>query len=267
MDCVYVLDYPHFHHCFRGIAGADRRGAQPWPCVGAWSISRTAGENSIAARCRCGAAWRSIWRWSIGLFAASFGTYGTGAEFSSLARAVAVAAGFVCFFGCIDDAFRLSARAKLALQICSILPIVLVGYYIDSVVAFGYRIEFGYLGIPITVLWLLGCINALNLIDGMDGLASVVGLSTAAMMGVIAASEGHRPRGRHRLGHVRRSGRILRAQSAAGQHLPGRLGQHGHRTDRRRVGNARLAENFRHALDHRAGRGDDACPCSTSSPP
>jgi UDP-GlcNAc:undecaprenyl-phosphate GlcNAc-1-phosphate transferase len=126
----------------------------------------------------------------IGLFAAGFGTYGTGAEFRHLARAVAVSAGFVCCFGCIDDAFRLSARAKLALQICSILPIVLVGYYIDSVVAFGYRIEFGYLGIPITVIWLLGCINALNLIDGMDGLASVVGFSTAAMMGVIAANQG-----------------------------------------------------------------------------
>jgi UDP-GlcNAc:undecaprenyl-phosphate GlcNAc-1-phosphate transferase len=79
----------------------------------------------------------------------------------------------------------------LVLQICSVLPIVLVGHYMQSVVAFGYRIEFGYLGIPITVIWLLGCINALNLIDGMDGLASIVGLSTAAMMGAIAASQGH----------------------------------------------------------------------------
>jgi UDP-GlcNAc:undecaprenyl-phosphate/decaprenyl-phosphate GlcNAc-1-phosphate transferase len=125
-----------------------------------------------------------------GLIAASFGSYGTGAEFANLARAVAVATGFVCIFGCIDDAFNLSARAKLALQTCSVLPIVMVGYYIESVVAFGYRIEFGYFGIPITVIWLLGCINALNLIDGMDGLAAVVGMSTAAMMGVIAASTG-----------------------------------------------------------------------------
>ena len=125
----------------------------------------------------------------IGLIAASFGNYGTGDQFGDLAWTVAVAAGFVCIFGCIDDAFRLSARAKLALQICSILPIVAVGYSIDSVVAFGCRIDFGYLGVPITVIWLLGCINALNLIDGMDGLASIVGLSTAAMMGVIAASQ------------------------------------------------------------------------------
>ena len=102
-----------------------------------------------------------------------------------------MAGGFVCFFGCIDDIFRLTPGSKLALQICAVLPIVLVGYCIDSVVAFGYRIELGCFGIPLTVLWLIGCINALNLIDGMDGLASIVGLSTAAMMGLIAASEGH----------------------------------------------------------------------------
>ena len=102
-----------------------------------------------------------------------------------------IAAGFVCFVGCIDDRFDLPSRVKLALQIVSVLPIVLLGYYVDRVVAFGYPIELGWLGIPLTVLWLVGCINALNLIDGMDGLASIVGLSTAAMLGVIAASEGH----------------------------------------------------------------------------
>ena len=39
---------------------------------------------------------------------------------------------------------------------------------------------------PLTIGWLLGCINALNLIDGLDGLASVVGLSTTSMLGIIA---------------------------------------------------------------------------------
>ncbi len=102
-----------------------------------------------------------------------------------------IAAGFVCFVGSIDDRFDLPSRLKLALQIVSVVPLVLCGYYVDRVVAFGYPIELGWLGIPLTVLWLVGCINALNLLDGMDGLASIVGLSTAAMLGVIAASEGH----------------------------------------------------------------------------
>jgi len=127
----------------------------------------------------------------LGLLAAGCVNYGAGRELWELSRVIILAGGCVCFFGCIDDICRLNARFKLAVQVCSVLPIALAGYSIDNVVAFGYRIELGPFAIPLTVLWLIGCINALNLIDGMDGLASVVGLSTAAMMGLIAASEGH----------------------------------------------------------------------------
>ena len=125
----------------------------------------------------------------LGLLAVRFGAGGASAEFAELSTAWMIAAGFVCFVGGIDDRFDLPSRLKLALQIISVLPIVLFGYYVDRVVAFGYPIELGWLGIPLTVLWMVGCINALNLIDGMDGLASIVGLSTAAMMGVIATSQ------------------------------------------------------------------------------
>jgi UDP-GlcNAc:undecaprenyl-phosphate GlcNAc-1-phosphate transferase len=126
----------------------------------------------------------------LGLLAANYLSYGSWQNLWELSLVVIFAGGFVCFFGLIDDIYRLNARFKLLMQVCAVLPIALAGYSIDKVVAFGYRIELGYLAIPITVLWLIGCINALNLIDGMDGLASVVGLSTAAMMGLIAASEG-----------------------------------------------------------------------------
>lgn len=127
----------------------------------------------------------------LGLLAAGYLSNRASAALWELSRAIILAGGFVCFFGCIDDVLRLNARFKLVLQIFSVLPIVLVGYSIENVVAFGYRIELGVLAIPLTVCWLIGCINALNLIDGMDGLAGVVGLSTAAMMGLIAANVGN----------------------------------------------------------------------------
>jgi UDP-GlcNAc:undecaprenyl-phosphate/decaprenyl-phosphate GlcNAc-1-phosphate transferase len=127
----------------------------------------------------------------LGLLTASYLYQTARPELWQLSRVVILAGGFVCLFGCIDDVFRLNARFKLAMQICAVLPIAYMGYSIDNIVAFGYRIELGPLAIPLTVLWLIGCINALNLIDGMDGLASVVGLSTAAMMGLIAVNEGH----------------------------------------------------------------------------
>ncbi len=127
----------------------------------------------------------------IGLCVATCRSYGIDEKYSQLSRALVLAAGLVCLVGCLDDAFRLRARFKLALQIVSVLPIVLAGYYVENVVVLGYRIEFGTLGVPLTVLWLIGCINALNLIDGMDGLASLVGLFTACMTAMIAANTGH----------------------------------------------------------------------------
>ena len=127
----------------------------------------------------------------LGMLAVRFGAEAPSTEFIELSTVWMIAAGFVCVVGSIDDRFDLPARVKLILQIISVLPIVLFGYYVDRVVAFGYPIELGWLGIPLTVLWLVGCINALNLIDGMDGLASMVGLATATMMGIIAANEGH----------------------------------------------------------------------------
>jgi UDP-GlcNAc:undecaprenyl-phosphate GlcNAc-1-phosphate transferase len=111
--------------------------------------------------------------------------------FSSLASVLISAAGYVCLLGCCDDSWNLSARFKLALQVVSVLPIVAAGYWIDRLVLLGISISLGPLGIVLTVAWLVACINALNLLDGMDGLASAVGLSTAVMLAIIAATMGH----------------------------------------------------------------------------
>jgi UDP-GlcNAc:undecaprenyl-phosphate/decaprenyl-phosphate GlcNAc-1-phosphate transferase len=108
-----------------------------------------------------------------------------------LAWALLPAAGMACLFGALDDCWDLNSRLKLLLQTVSIIPVVASGYYVDGIIVFGYPINLGWLGVPLTVLWLLGCINALNLIDGMDGLASMVGLSTVVMMGIIAAGVGN----------------------------------------------------------------------------
>ncbi len=113
------------------------------------------------------------------------------AGLGELSTILIFATGFVCLLGCVDDSWDLNPKFKLLLQIVSVLPIVAAGYYIDRVVIFSTPIELGSFGIPLTVLWLVGCINALNLLDGMDGLAATVGLSTAAMMAVIATAMGH----------------------------------------------------------------------------
>ena len=76
------------------------------------------------------------------------------------------------------------------------LTIVAAGYSVDFIIVFGCRIELGGGALPLTIFWLMGCINALNLIDGLDGLASVVGLSTTCDDGHHRLEHGQRSRGR-----------------------------------------------------------------------
>ena len=122
----------------------------------------------------------------LGLLVARYGSFGIGERLDELTVAVAAAAGLVCLAGCIDDACHLRSGVKLTLQIGSVLPIVVAGYCAHRINAFGCEVQLGWLGAPLTLLWLVGCVNAINLLDGMDGLASTVGLFTAAMLGVIA---------------------------------------------------------------------------------
>ena len=101
------------------------------------------------------------------------------------------AAGLACLFGVVDDCCNLRSRAKLVLQFLAALLVASAGFSVNFIIVFGCRIELGWWGVPLTICWLMGCINALNLIDGLDGLATVVGLSTTSMMGLIALNMGN----------------------------------------------------------------------------
>lgn len=84
----------------------------------------------------------------------------------------------VCL-GILDDIFRLSAWLKLLVQLFVAGIAVCFGIVIDHITLFGAYISFGYFAIPITVLWIVGLSNAINLIDGLDGLACGVSVITS----------------------------------------------------------------------------------------
>jgi len=116
-------------------------------------------------------------------------------RFGSFLGAMGVSAGLVCLLGCYDDLCDMRAEWKLAGQIAATLPLVLGGFWVDRLVLFGHTTHLGWLGIPWTVSWLVLGINAMNLIDGLDGLASTLGIIvsvaiawTAVVQGVMVAA-------------------------------------------------------------------------------
>jgi UDP-GlcNAc:undecaprenyl-phosphate/decaprenyl-phosphate GlcNAc-1-phosphate transferase len=75
--------------------------------------------------------------------------------------------------GLLDDLFNLRAWIKLAGQIAAAGLACVGGVRVLSI---GGTPTNAWWSIPLTILWLLACMNAFNLVDGLDGLAAGVGL-------------------------------------------------------------------------------------------
>ena len=86
--------------------------------------------------------------------------------------------------GLVDDLRGLPARFKFAAEVLGAGALCLSGVHIGSIdLGSGMEISLGWLAWPITVLWIVGVTNAVNMSDGMDGLAAGV---AAIACGVIA---------------------------------------------------------------------------------
>lgn len=77
--------------------------------------------------------------------------------------------------GVLDDINPLNAWVKLFAQIVAAVVAVLSGVRLEFINLFGDYINFGVWSIPLTIFWIVGLTNAINLIDGLDGLACGVG--------------------------------------------------------------------------------------------
>lgn len=87
-----------------------------------------------------------------------------------------VGGGILVILGVLDDIFRLTAGIKFVVQILAAVFAVVNGCVIDYITIGGEYIPLGALSYPLTILWIVGLTNAINFIDGLDGLACGVSL-------------------------------------------------------------------------------------------
>ncbi|MBN8252964.1 undecaprenyl/decaprenyl-phosphate alpha-N-acetylglucosaminyl 1-phosphate transferase [Priestia flexa] len=95
---------------------------------------------------------------------------------SPYALAIIIGSFIIIITGVLDDMMELSAKIKLGGQLLAALIVVVYGgvqvQYIN--LPFNGSLELGVLSIPLTIIWIVGITNAINLIDGLDGLAAGV---------------------------------------------------------------------------------------------
>lgn len=90
--------------------------------------------------------------------------------------------------GLIDDIFELSPLQKTIGLTIAAIEIFFVADIRFTTLSIPYlgMIHLGWLSLPMTILWILAITNAVNLIDGLDGLASGVSIIGLTTMGIIS---------------------------------------------------------------------------------
>jgi UDP-GlcNAc:undecaprenyl-phosphate GlcNAc-1-phosphate transferase len=97
----------------------------------------------------------------------------------------------IVILGLVDDRFRLRGRHKLVGQVAVAVSLAVNGLDLTQISILGYNLPLGNLTVPVTVIWLLGTMNAINLLDGIDGLATLLGVVLSATFACVACLLGH----------------------------------------------------------------------------
>lgn len=92
----------------------------------------------------------------------------------------------ISIFGLVDDIKGIPARYKFLFQIMLATMAYYLGFAMESVQSPFGMIYFGWLSLPITILWIVGIINAFNLIDGLDGLSSGIAFFVTITLFILA---------------------------------------------------------------------------------
>ena len=98
---------------------------------------------------------------------------------------------WILILGTLDDKAQFGWRLKLAGQALGAAILVLGGHNIvRATLPFIGPVEFGWYGVPLFVLAVIAITNAINLIDGMDGLAGGICFFAALTSAVIGMAKG-----------------------------------------------------------------------------
>ena len=98
-----------------------------------------------------------------------------------------IASVVIALIGWLDDLYSLAAIWRFGVQSSMALVVMLsVGVYDNIGIPGGEYISLGWIGYPLTFLWIVGLVNAYNFMDGIDGNAGGIGAVAGIIWAIIA---------------------------------------------------------------------------------
>jgi UDP-GlcNAc:undecaprenyl-phosphate GlcNAc-1-phosphate transferase len=99
---------------------------------------------------------------------------------------------FIFLVGLVDDLRGLPARFKFIAELLAAGSLCLVGVHISSIsITEQWTLRLGLLSCPLSLLWIIGITNAVNLSDGLDGLATGISAITCGVIVIFALQSGN----------------------------------------------------------------------------
>ena len=113
------------------------------------------------------------------------------AQFARLAdpyfRGMILSAFLIALVALLDDIYSYRFIVKLGAQVVAALSAVMTGLYVSAYhLPYIGGVNVGPLAIPFTLCWILFATNAMNFIDGMDGLAGGITLITCLFLSIFS---------------------------------------------------------------------------------
>lgn len=110
---------------------------------------------------------------------------------STQVTGILLGAVIIAVMGAVDDIVSLNAWIKLLGQVVAAIVVIRCDVVFSAIsnpnpLSATTTIEIGWLSVPLTVFWIIACTNAVNLIDGLDGLA--VGVSAISSLTMLVVS-------------------------------------------------------------------------------
>ena len=112
-------------------------------------------------------------------------------EPSALMNSILIGSFIIIITGIIDDINSIRARSKFIGQLAAAAVVTFYGgLLLQDLSAFGFYIDFGIFAYPITLFFIVACVNCINLIDGLDGLAGGISAIYFLTIGIISTIMG-----------------------------------------------------------------------------